>query len=453
MTVALAAALNRDQFLAGVRASGVMADRQFDRATEALGPIQKTAGEVADFFVAHDWLTRFQADRLLLGRSDGFHLGPYVVLDYLGKSASARVYKARHRTMNRAVAVHVLKAELTDTEQVREGIRVQARLAARLAHPNVLTLLDVNSAGDRMYTVHEFVDGSDLGATVRANGRLTTAQACLFGRQIAAGLQHAHDKGTAHGRLTPAAVLVGRAGGHGPQDKPVVKVAGLGLAAFAAVEAEAEYAAPDASTGAAADLYSLGAVLHFLLVGRPPKGGVVCGELVVRADVPAGLTAVIAALLSANPARRPASAALVADALDSFADDTAVNVDFNVPSAGPTSAATLSGGWAVGTALMHPPASRPTMPTAASTPPPVPCPFAELNEVGDERSADTLDPAPTDRTPVQTERRRKRRNGPAAPPRKRERESRRLWWGIAAAVAVLIGVVVCVAVLMAVLKG
>ena len=67
-----------------------------------------------------DFLSRFQIERLLAGRTDGFHIGPYAILDYLGKSVTGRVYKARHRTMNRLVAIKILAPERTATEAERD---------------------------------------------------------------------------------------------------------------------------------------------------------------------------------------------------------------------------------------------------------------------------------------------------------------------------------------------
>jgi serine/threonine-protein kinase len=377
-----ATGLTREQFLASVRASGVLTDRQFDRLTGALTVFQKSARDVAEFLVTGDWLTRFQAERLLYGKAEGFLLGPYVVQDYLFKSTSGRAYKAKHRTMNRAVAVLVLKPELTATESVREAIRRQARSAARVAHPNVLTLLDVNTAGDRMYLVHEYVDGTDLVAMVRAGGPMCVAKACEFTRQAAVGLQHAHDKQTTHGRLSPTAVLVGRPGGNGPQDKPVVKVCGLGLGEFAGTDQPAEFVAPELNANptptVAADLFALGGVLHFLLTGRPPHPAAPPHTL--RPDLPAPLLAFVTTLLNANPARRPSTASEVANTLTAFASHSSTLIDFALPSREPPSVGTLSTGTASGLSL---PLGIPL----SATPPPSPqSPFADLGNDSTENT-------------------------------------------------------------------
>ncbi len=395
--------LTREQFLSGVRTSGVLTDRQFDKLTGALTVFQKSAREVAEFLVKGDWLSRFQAERLLHGKADGFVLGPYVVQDYISKTASGRVYKAKHRTMNRAVAVLVLKPELTTGETVREAIRGQARCAARLAHPNVLTLLDANTAGDRMYLVYEYIDGGDTAAMVRECGPLSVPRACEFVRQAALGLQHAHEKQTTHGRLSPAALLVGRPGGNGPEGKPVVKVSGLGLGDIAGTEQPAEYAAPELATNptptAATDLFALGGVLHFLLTGRPSHPAAPLCAL--RADLPAPLIAIMDAMLAVNQARRPATAADVANALAAFAADDSALVDFAIPAASGTHSATaLSGGHS----------SLPVGIPLSVTPPPIAAvprsPFADLNVTdSDDESGDTPVSGRAVYTPVNTVRR------------------------------------------------
>lgn len=420
-TAPTAVALSRDQFLAGVRAAGVLGERQFARLEASLTPFQKTAREAADHLVTGGFLTRFQADRLLTGRTDGFLLGQYVVLDYCGKTDTSRVYTARHRTMNRTVTVQVLKAELTATEEVRDGIRGRARAAAKLAHPNLVTLLDVNALGDRMYLVQEYLDGPDLGAMVKATGPLPVARACEFVRQAALGVQHAHEKGTVHGRLTPAAVRVGRPGGSGPPGKPVVKVDGLGLWQIAddGTDTGYEYHAPEQfadphRADPACDLYALGCVFHLLLTGLPPFPAADAAQAghrhttarlqplrYQRPDLPAGVAKLLEQLLAKDPTDRPASAEAVAVALDGYCStlDSAGQIDFSAmpPSAGPVSGgADLTGLLRADTAPHH-------------------CPWAELTSpAGPVLATDPFAPGASDHTPLAVRRPpRRRRAGDA----------------------------------------
>lgn len=342
---------DRDTFLTSLRASDLVTVKQLERALRTLPPVADSARALADHLFKTDLLTRFQIERLLSGRTDGFHIGPYSIIDYLGKSATGRVYKARHRTMNRLVAIKILAPEQTATEEIRAGIRAEARSAARLAHTNVVTLLDANQAGERMYFVKEYLDGGNLDAMVRAHGPLPIRRACEFIRQAALGLQHAHEKDVSHGRLSPTAILVGRVGGKGSDDKPLVKVSGFGLGRLGAdwEEPDFEYRAPEQfadpdRADPAADLYSLGCVLHHLLIGRPPFPATRADEAAMhhrhtapqplgylRADVPAPLANFILHLLAKNPQARPTSAGAVSQFLQCYADgdDSGGAIDFN----------------------------------------------------------------------------------------------------------------------------
>lgn len=350
--------VDRDTFLGFLRASGVLTEKQIDRAIHAAPAFARSSRDFADYLFRADLLTRFQVERLLSGRTDGFHIGAYLVLDYLGKSATGRVYKARHRTMNRLVAIKVLATEQTATEEIRAGIRAEARQAARLAHTNIVTLLDANQAGERMYFVKEFLDGGSLDALVKANGPLPIRRACEFVRQAALGLQHAHEKGVAHGRLSPTAILVGRACGKIKDEKPLVKVSGFGLGRLGAdhEEPDFEYRAPEQFdrpelADAPADLYSLGCVFFFALAGRPPFPAARADEAAyyhrthcpqplndLRSDVPTPLVNFVHLLLNKSPDARPISAEDVSRFLQPYADadESHGSIDFTFP-CGPAS--------------------------------------------------------------------------------------------------------------------
>lgn len=392
-----APALDRTAFLAGVRASGVVAGEKLDRAVDDLPPSARSAREVAEWWVEVGLLSRYQAERLLVGRSEGFVLGQYVIVDHIGKSATGRVFKAKHRTMNRWVTVKLLASALSATDPVRDAVRADARRAARLTHPNVITLLDVNQVGDRMYLVKEYLDGASVAAALRASGRLTLSQAGDVIRQAALGLQHAHEKDIPHGRISPTAILIGQPNRAGATERPPVKVSGFGLGRFAA-EADAqandfEYRAPEQFdrpdlTAAPADVYALGCVFFHLLTGQPPFPAATPRDAAnghrlqapppvtyFRPEVPPGVVALIAAMLAKNPAARP-TAEQVATRLAVFADATAGDaIDLNLP---PVS-------YSAATSILQPLSGTHAPPPAASSP------FAEL-------TAGAADPH--ERTPV-----------------------------------------------------
>jgi serine/threonine-protein kinase len=305
-------------------------------------------------------LTKFQAERLLEGRSDGFHLGPYFIQEQVGRGSLGRVYKARHRTMNRLVAIKVLAPEFTRTTADRQALQREVRAAAQLNHTNIVTAYDVNEMGDRHYLVLEFVDGPNLETLVRERGLLPVAQACEIVRQIAVGLSQAHSLGLAHWDIKPGNLLLART-----SSLPgfAVKIADFGLAKLAPshqtqqgkLSGNPDYIAPERarhlqSADYRADLYSLGAVLYFLLAGQPPFAGgtpeeKVCRHLLEepvriecwRADVHPAVAALVHQLLAKHPQYRPSSAAEVAERLECAPVGHAINLEFPVPNVGPYS--------------------------------------------------------------------------------------------------------------------
>jgi serine/threonine-protein kinase len=357
---------DRADLLAAIGEAGLLTAAQFARAAASISPATTTAEQTAEYLVATGVLTRFQADRLLAGRTDGFVLGHYVIQEQVGRGSAGRVYKALHRTMNRPVAVKVLNAELTQAAETRQAFQREVRAAARLNHPNIVTAYDANEVGDRSYLVTEFVDGPTAEAMVRERGPLPVAEACEIVRQVAVGLQHAHELGMVHRDLKPANLLVARASKTLPGC--VVKIADFGMARLVAsaqprsgrlLVGTADYVAPEQATNPQhadhrADLYSLGCVLYHLLAGRPPFAGGTTDAKVsrhqfeppapvewVRTDVPPAVAEVVARLLAKDPNARYQSAAAVASRLDGLAAEAVVveeeggMVNFDLPAVPP----------------------------------------------------------------------------------------------------------------------
>jgi serine/threonine-protein kinase len=321
---------DRAAFLEAVRAADLLTAPQLTRARglAAAG----SAADAARALVAAGVLTRFQAERLMTGRTDGFFLGQYAILEPIGRGPLSRVYKAKHRTMNRPVAVKVLAAELTRTADDRERIQAGVRAAGKLSHPNVVTAYDANEMHDRFYFVLEFVDGPNFDGLVRRRGPLPVAEACEYVRQAASGLQHAHEKGMPHGDIKPTNLLVARPT---PAAPPAVKIADFGIPNGPAPAGSNPFAAPEARGPGAvdcrADLYSLGCVFYFLLTGRAPDPAPIpVGRL--RPEVPPDVGAIVSRLMAENPAARFPSAADVLARLDAACRPSpADDVSFEMP--------------------------------------------------------------------------------------------------------------------------
>lgn len=398
MTPPTAVLTDRKTFLHALQGSGLLSAAQFAKASTSLPHEASEAMAAAQHFVVTGVLTQFQADRLLAGRTDGFVLGQYTILEQVGRGAMGRVFKAKHRTMNRFVGIKVLSADVTRTSTARESFQREVRAAAKLNHPNIVTAYDANEVGERFYLVLEFVDGPNLDTLVCERGPLPIGEACEIVRQVACGLQHAHEQGMVHRDVKPANLLAARPSRSVPGC--LVKIADFGIARIAPVASTSaavgrtgllgtpDYVAPEQARDPhtadhRADLYSLGCVFYFLLAGRPPFPGGRTADKVhrhqheqplpierVRPDVPPPVAELLNRLLAKDPNDRFQSAAALASRLDSFSaqaitppGDTSGLVSFNLPAAQP-GAHSFAQGFLTG---LHPTAAAETSPWAQLT--------------------------------------------------------------------------------------
>jgi serine/threonine-protein kinase len=246
------------------------------------------------------------------------------------------VYRARQRSLGRVVALKRILREKLGVQAVREMFDREANMAARLLHPNIVTLYQVAAHGGETFIVMEFVEGESLKDGM-ARERPTARRSAEIVRDLARAVEHAHPRGVIHRDLKPANILLT------PQGVP--KVTDYGLAVAAAPGAlhrnegtiqgtlaymAPEQANPDGEVGPKADVYSLGAILYEMLSGRPPFRAASMTEwlhMIRRATpvpprslapgVPRDLEAVCLQCLHKDPDRRPEAWQLAAD-LDRF---------------------------------------------------------------------------------------------------------------------------------------
>ena len=318
--------LGAQEFIDLVVASGLLDRDEVSRALEGQAPTDR-GKVVARHLVETGKLTRFQAQRLLGGRTEGFILGQYRVLEELGRGGMGQVYKAVHQTMGRFVALKVLAPELTKTDKARSLFQSEVKAAAKLNHPNIVTAYDANHTGDRFFLVMEYVDGPNLSQLVKEQGPLPVEQACEYIRQAAVGLEYAHHQGLIHRDVKPSNLLVQQTTA-GPQ----VKILDFGLALVTAGDANKpvvgaantvlgtpdfvspEQARDQYNVDGRSDLYSLGCTFYYLLTGEVPfPGGSGLDKLVrhgseppiairtKRADIPEPVAAIVHKLLAKNP--------------------------------------------------------------------------------------------------------------------------------------------------------
>jgi serine/threonine-protein kinase len=311
------------EFIENVVTSGLVDREDLDRA---LAGFEQTARAklIARHLVDAGKLTKFQAERLLAGKTDGFQLGQYRILDELGRGGMGRVFKAVHLAMGRFVALKMISPALTQTDRARELFQREVRAAGRLHHPNIVTFYDAHTSGDRCYLVMEFVDGPNLSQLVREQGPLPVEQACEYVRQAAQGLDYAHAQGLVHRDIKPSNLLVQQTPS-GPQ----VKLLDFGLSLATAGDVNTpgkentvlgtpDYVSPEQAKSqhtvdGRSDLYSLGCTFYYLLTGEPPFPGGTPLEKVIRhqsdapvsvqtrrPDVPDAVSAIVHKLLAKN---------------------------------------------------------------------------------------------------------------------------------------------------------
>jgi WD40 repeat protein len=271
-------------------------------------------------------------------------LGDYELLEELGQGGMGRVYKARQGSLNRLVALKVIRAGGAANSDDRLRFRTEAEAVARLDHPNIVPVYEVGEHDGQPYLAVRYVEGGSLSRHLDRFRDEPRAAAALVAT-LARAVQHAHERGVLHRDLKPGNVLLEWRTGDAGLPVPHVSDFGLarlldhdsGLTRTGDLVGTPSYMAPEQASGGAAaittatDVHGLGAILYALLTGRPPFAGptVVATLEQVRQREPdrphrlnpkvnLDLETVCLACLAKDPRRRYASAQALADDLESW---------------------------------------------------------------------------------------------------------------------------------------
>ncbi|HFD39135.1 MAG TPA: FHA domain-containing protein [Anaerolineae bacterium] len=212
---------------------------------------------------------------------EGSTLGKYQVLEKIGQGGMAQVYKGYDPILERTVALKVLRPEFAaDPEFVQRFMR-EARMAASLKHPNLVTIHDVEQLQDveqaitTHYIVMEFLPGHTLQEEIHRRGALPLERTIEITRALADALDHAHQRGLTHRDVKPSNIMLGPEGQVTLMDFGIVKAAaGVQLTQEGVRIGTPEYMSPEQAKGQKvdhrSDIYSLGIVLYEMLTGRVP---------------------------------------------------------------------------------------------------------------------------------------------------------------------------------------
>ena len=207
---------------------------------------------------------------------DGMTLGPYRVIERIGRGGMASVHRAYHPGLDRYVAIKVLPDFFADDPGYRERFQQEARSVARLKHPNILEVFDFGYEEGLAYLVLELVEGGTLQD--RVGSPMELHEVVLILEQLAGALDHAHAHGILHRDLKPSNILLHKDGTPVLADFGLARMAGSlrRLTSSGTVMGTPEYMSPeqaaDEPIGPASDLYSFAIVAYEMLTGRVPFG-------------------------------------------------------------------------------------------------------------------------------------------------------------------------------------
>jgi serine/threonine-protein kinase len=338
--------MDRDQFFYHLRRSQLLAEDQIHALEHRLQ--EKDPILLARTLVAEGLLTAYQAEQILLGRSKGFWLGPYRILDRLGQGAMGTVFKAVHTGMGRLVALKVLKlSAVGDKEQLLQFER-EIRVLAQMQHPNIVLAYDANRGRGVHFLAMEYVPGKSLQELVQERGPLPIGLAVELMRQAASALDYAHGLGLVHRDLKPSNLLVTKSRSKSSATSSnlrksgdyLLKIVDFGLAHLRSgrvsrmvesvirqnragqVYGTADFMSPEQGrdfheVDIRSDLYSLGCTFYYGLTGQVPFPGDTAMEKLIkhlteeprpirelRPEIPVPLAEIIHKLLAKSPEDR-----------------------------------------------------------------------------------------------------------------------------------------------------
>lgn len=221
-------------------------------------------------------------------------LGRYRIVEQIGQGALGVVFRAHDSVLDRAVALKVISPDPDLAAEQRERFFREAKLSARLSHPNIVTVYELAEEDGRLFMATEFLEGDTLRGLIAGRRPLYLEQKLNIIAQVCEGLQYAHHHGVIHRDITPGNVFVLENGQVKVLDFGIAQIVSGSTLAASTVSGTVGYAAPEQSGGGGdhrVDIFALGSVFYELLASRPAFGGDDILEILtrVRSEDPAPL--------------------------------------------------------------------------------------------------------------------------------------------------------------------
>ncbi|HKA97635.1 MAG TPA: protein kinase [Streptosporangiaceae bacterium] len=263
--------------------------------------------------------------------SAGQAFGGYHIVELVGSGGMGLVYRAEQRILGRTVALKVIRPEIAESGDYRERFLREARFAAAVDDPHVVSVFDAGEQEGRLYLAMQWVDGPDLGTVIDRQQRLAPERVVLIGVQLAQALQAVHDAGLLHRDVKPSNVLVRDIGGRDHAyltDFGIAKAPATqdGLTRTGSVMGTPAYLSPEQIRGQQpsprSDLYALGCIIFEALTGQRPFPGDDLAARWAQATSPAPAASTVCPALGSRYDAFIAQA-LAVDPQDRFSSGTA----------------------------------------------------------------------------------------------------------------------------------